>query len=749
MYKWYKQFATEWLLIRRNWLLLLAVPLFGAWMVYDMATVSEWESHNVYIRAYDFSYVGQTMTLGVAIMLGMLTVRRDTIERRAEMLETWPLGNATWLTAKYVALFVYLSLFTVMMIVIMLISYIRQDIPLAVIWKDVGFLAVQCELSYAVTLALGMALAAWIRHRVVYLIGFCAWMFGTFFIDLVLIERLQWIYFKTFHLSQILRNALWNADVWGASLVSEELLRSRLFVLLFTACLLSILVMTLYMRRPESGRSLARASMLVLITGLVVGGVWYGALWQERIEHYHADLAHYPKETYEQPAEQSVTATDGLPFQVDAYDLQVSQTGKREIAVHATLTLDPGQVRDDADVSFTLNHTFAVTQVQVNGKSVNFQREWDTLTIKRKDLPAADGKWTVAVNYKGEVEHYSVDPEHISHFVVDDQVFLPYFMAWYPLPGKQDLYTVHEEEGPHDERRHLISQSQTIVPGSSDMKLSLNGFSGKVYATLDNGKGKPEGGGPSQTYSGSTDRGVTLVAGNLVEVTYKEMHLITSPSNRSEGKQFLKDWHDKVVTYYDEWLFEDEQSHKIQNIFYIPLEHAVKYPVSWRDIGIAPLLNANWFLSEQRHYRLTAFIERDNMAYFYPAQSAMNVYLFNDSNIFSLESDDSNPNMTAAIRTAYVYLYVREQLHQSHDEAMYLVGDRLGVMDEEMSRELQVLEMIGQAVDSGKLGQVKKLLHDVYKPVAEFDMYTYLDQPEKGVTWHDWQNLWKEYGLGE
>lgn len=741
MHKWWKQLRMEWLLLRRNGWPFLAFLAFGAWMAVDVMVVDEWSSPNVYVRLYDFSHFGQALTLGVAMLLGIFSIRRDTDARVVEMLQTWPYRNDLWVTAKYIAMLTYLSLYSLVMLVVAFVAYGRQGIPMGAAWKDIGFLFVQYELSYAVTLALGMALAAWIGHRIVYLIGFCAWMFGTFFMEFMLINRQQWHFLRIFHLSEIVNEALWTADTWGVALVSDELMRSRIFVLFFSLCLLSGVLLTFYRRRPGKGWRLSKMSVGVCMVGLIITGVAYGTVWTERISHYRADLVHYPdesdgREVDELSPETHFAQPDRLPFQVESYDLQVKKTGEREMAVQASLTVNPVDVRDEVKLVFTLNHTFVVKEVQVNGTPIDYERNWDTLAILRHHLPAGAGKWRIDITYVGEVFHYSMIPHHLSHFVVDDQVFLPYYMAWYPLPGEQTLYVV-------DERNHLIGQSSSIISGETHISLFLDGFSGKVYATLDAAGGEAN----RQSYRGHTADGLTLVAGNLTEVSYDDVRLITSPTNRPEGKQFLKHWHDQVMTYYDEWLFDDNRPRQIRTIYYLPLDHAIRHPMNWRDIGIETPLNGHWLLNDFQ--RLTAITDHGETDSFYLVSRMMKAYLFGDSSQFSTEAiDDEIVNVTGAVRAAYVYLYAREQFGESHDEALETVG---GYMfedpDVEITHEEQVLDMVGRAVDHGETAQVKRVLYDLYSSASEFDMYASTFDLEKGVTWDEWQRKWKEYGL--
>lgn len=732
MRKWWKQWATEWLLLRRSWWTLLAVLAFGLWMAYVLANENAWKIPNVYTRLYALSYLAHTMTLGVAMLLSILAVRRDTVPRGAEMLETWTLGNGTWLTAKYVALFSYMSLYAVVMTTAAFLDYVQQGIPLSKGGEDIVFLFVQYELSYAVTLALGMALAMWIRHRIVYVIGFCAWMFGTYFMEWVLISRLHLPFLKVFHLSELTLGALWRSDVWGASLVTDELLRSRSFVVLFTAFLLAAVLVTRYQRRPGSGQRIARRGMAVLAIGLIGVGGWYGSLWVERIGHVHEAQAHYADHMEADPYR-----AEEPPFRIEAYDLDVRQTGERAIEVQASLVIDPETVDETSRIAFTLNHAFDVQRVAVDGEEVAFSREWDTLSLHREGLPSHAGRWHIDVVYAGEVFHHGGTYENLSAFVAGQDVYLPYYTAWYPLPGEQQLYWTYE--GGED---RLMTRRDAVIAGPAHVELALHDFPNRVYATLGPGDGETG----TQTFSGYTEQGVTLVAGKLEEIAYADVRLITSVTNRPEGERFLKAWHEQVVAYYDAWLFDRGQRNHFDTIFQLPLQSVNSEAAVY--IGFAPSPDGHLFLNDNGNLHPTAIRDLSKPIYSNFAEAMIHAYLFGDFDRFSLR-DDENNNVTGAVRRAYFYLYAREQLQESHDRVLNSMDDVVFSDDGERTPEQQVLGMIRQAVDRGETSQLKHLLRDVYEVVEAFDVRKYDEQPDQGITWDEWQRLWKEYGLSE
>ncbi|MDQ0339833.1 signal transduction histidine kinase [Caldalkalibacillus uzonensis] len=184
MSKWWRQLRLELKLIFSNRFFLVLPVLFGAWMLYSLMNVPDYKPYNLMINIYDFHKLGHTMSLGAAMLLGILLVRRDSNPTTYDWLGSWPVPPFILVSAKFVAGFLYLSTFTLVMAAVFIgVGYYR-----GLTWSHMaGALAqymLQYEWAYAVTLALAMFLAAAIRLRIVYLIGFCAWMFGTYFMDI-------------------------------------------------------------------------------------------------------------------------------------------------------------------------------------------------------------------------------------------------------------------------------------------------------------------------------------------------------------------------------------------------------------------------------------------------------------------------------------------------------------------------------------------------------------------------------------
>lgn len=201
MKKWQHLFQFELRMIFGN-LWLLAMPvLFGLLLFWNLRLPGQ--KLEFFNEAYSNLAFLHTMSLGLTMLIGVLTIRRDIRRPSYEWSAAMPVSYAARLSAKYLAGVLYFTIFTLLAGAAFAWSSSQMDVDPALTWGYTKYFAVTYEVSYLVTLALAMLLAVCIANRAVYLIAFCAWMFGTFFMDLFLLDRNKWYVLRTFHLNQL------------------------------------------------------------------------------------------------------------------------------------------------------------------------------------------------------------------------------------------------------------------------------------------------------------------------------------------------------------------------------------------------------------------------------------------------------------------------------------------------------------------------------------------------------------------
>ena len=201
MNKWLKQCSFElWLTLRNPFF--LAMPLVYSIFFLLAASQIRGNMSNLYVSMQVTHAWFHTVSLGIAMLLGILMVRRDLCRSAYEWNRSLPVSFHMLLSAKYMTGQLYLLLFTAPVAGIFYFISSASGVDAGTAIRHTFQLGVQSEISYFVTFALAMLLGVSIPNRVVYLIGFCAWMFGTLFMEIFLIEESGMLFLRTFHLSQ-------------------------------------------------------------------------------------------------------------------------------------------------------------------------------------------------------------------------------------------------------------------------------------------------------------------------------------------------------------------------------------------------------------------------------------------------------------------------------------------------------------------------------------------------------------------
>ncbi|WJH35879.1 hypothetical protein N6H14_08155 [Paenibacillus sp. CC-CFT747] len=683
-------------------------------------------SEDLYLYAYEFHKIQHTLSLGAAMLLGIALVKRDLRSPAYEWTGSFPVSSLVPFGTKFAAGFLYLSLFTLAMDAVYAWFAWRLDYPAGILVRELLFFTGQYEWSYAVTLLLAMVLAAGIPGRTAYLIGFCAWVFGTYFLDAFVISRQRLFVLRTFHLSQLQLNTFYESEVWGPWIQAGERTASRLFVLVFLLLLAAVGIVLLQRARPSRSARAWAAGSLVLLLASAAAFVPYGQLWAARYKAQAAKLE----------AALDYAADNGTrsftTFGVKEYQIQARQTTSGTVRFTALLRLPTDGLPAQGPLPFTLNQAYAVKQVKWNGKELPVSRRHDLLLIEPSRLEPALAEQTLAVEYEGGAPdwYYQGETEVMGSFVKDEYVLLPSSEAWYPIPGDEPLHFRNGGE--------LIQVRGGRMKGSSDFKVTLEGFKGRIYGTLP-GKEQPDG---RQVYEGRNADGLSLFGGQLIEVTSpgEPLKVITSPGNRKEAQRFLDDIAAEK-RYYRTWLpLSDEM---LEKIFYFPTSH-------WGEGKYAEqeLTGNSTVIGETKNHNL------DDVQ----KTATVQAVLYGDVDIHAsfTENRESPPDggpvsWAAEVRKAIRYLYLLdgkgltpEEVAQSHGlAAMLYLPEPLGT-DPKNGDGRFITEGINRAVAEGKADKVKELLRGYYEKGLGIRESSADGEPAYPViTAEQWNRDWK------
>lgn len=721
MVKWRRQFALEWNPIFRNvWLMVLPV-FFGIIYAWFLSAASPF--NNLFNEAYGFNSLVHTLTLGIAMLLGIIAIRRDIRRPSYEWSTGLPLTYGTRITAKYAAALTYLTLFSLLAGALFIAFSYGRGVDAAVNIAHGVYFFLSYEISYMVTLALAMLLAVCLPNRVVYLIGFCAWMFGTFFMQLFIVERYHLYILGIFHLSELFVQGKRGYELWGYSLEVDELLKSGLFVLAFAGLLLAAAVTILNLLRPT--KHAIRQWVVAGLSLLLACGAFapYGLLWQGRYSSYFDKLK---DDTI--PMADDLGENPNKAFEIANYDLVLERTKNDVLAVTARLDIPAAALQGEQEINLTLNRLFTVSEVKAGGRPVSFARRGDLLSVPWSGELQQQESVLLELRYSGAVMEYNGRGGFYA-FARRDLVMLPGYFAWYPLPGKQHLYV--KDDWSNSLQAGWVFREISFP--DAQYRLTVKGFNSKLYTSLP--ETGPQGSverpyaaeGKTQTFQGPGKDGISLFGGPFVEVSDPSLpsRIITTPNSTELAKHVLQEW-SGYYQYFASWVADFEP--KIHQVGYFETQQMMSdtaengmyaiFSSSGGDNGYAGLLMTEMLLGTRRgSYQIENTREDIRL----PLRSLMWYVYYREAEGLShrdIEDGRADFRMLSAL------------LHANSDKD----PDNLGVS---MGRQ------VGEAIDSGRIGEVKEILNYFYSQGLEIPVET-PDSPVKvPIPYEAWEREWK------
>ncbi|MEK5166740.1 hypothetical protein NYE69_31095 [Paenibacillus sp. FSL R5-0527] len=725
MSRWRRLLMFELRMIFRNpWFLAMPV-LFVLLLVWFVGRVAVREA-DFYQEAYTYMALFHTMTLGLVMLLGVLTVRRDIRRPSYEWSTALPVPYAAKISAKYAAGLLYFSLFTLLAGAVYAWASAQVGAASGVTLEFTGYFAASYEVSYIVTLALAMLLAICIPNRACYLIAFCAWMFGTFFMDIFLLDRNHWYVLRAFHLSQLAMNGDLGMDTWGMRLIADEQAASRRFVLAFALLLLTSGTVILDRLRPAGRRAyswIAAGVALLLTAGAFVP---YGSIWRERYAEYEAKQLDPSIPTVNEflIAQASSASRSAGVFAITGYDIDLKRTPDDRLHFNVRLQIPAKRLHGSPELTFTLNRTFSVEDVRVAGAAAAFVQQGERLTVKPAE-PATGELLRVEMKYSGAVMDYmprNQAQEAYNAFVRGKNVDLPWYMAWYPLPGDRPVYLKKGEASTLRlaEEFRLMKESGERGFSPIHVRLNVSGFETPLFSNLTESVRRRDG----QTFESDVLTGVRLVGGEFVELEHPGLpvRMVTTPyAVRRVEKMFAEC--NVMYRYFTSWLPDFRP--KLEQVLVLPMY----IPNNLTNLEERTLL-MNW-LSRDR--------EEDSGT---DAETLMyRMLLGTDDGKF--EITDSYTDVRPQIRALIWYVYCREQTDYT-DEDMEK-GPQSKILSDLFQNNvgLRMVREVETALDEGKSKQVKEMLNYFYSRGLEIPD-TQFNADKGSITYREWLREWKK-----
>ncbi|WP_226682320.1 ABC transporter permease [Sutcliffiella horikoshii] len=564
-----KQLQLENRFLLKNWFFLLAPLVYGVSMSLwlsnhnqDVANIIGQYSSGFFKANNEFLAIGHTLSLGVLFLASVLSIRREKQTVLLDWTNSLPNSFLTIILAKFLSLFIYSSLFTLVYFLI----FVWQGSSFG---KDLSYLlehglsfSVQSQLSYAVTISLGMVLAVLITNRIVYIIVFCAWMFGTFFMEGYIIQRYQLHFLKTFHLNQFFMDISHSED-WGFRLSRKETLYSQLFVTFFSLFLLAITIMKSSTNRISSFEK-RKWTLFGIVTALTVASIFpYSYLWSDRLEHFNYLKAGAVKQ-YDSD-DGTVLDTVGEFYNVDSYSIKMERTRKNSFHIKAELLIP--NLQKNTTLNFSLYPSFEVESVSWNGVKTDFNKKQHLVTLSNIDQQELN---RLEVEYTGNLNEWGhlYGSERNFAFFKGEDMYIPSYIGWYPLPGDYSIYTLFHADT--EDYIHTIGFNRHLelnqaLP-ASDFQVELTNFNHHVFSTAHFSEKSADG---ALIFTSEDAKGLTLFS-NKGLVKYKgnlPFSVIAHKENYQLIQQKLGDMA-SIEDFFENWL--DEEFQQDMKLVYVP-----------------------------------------------------------------------------------------------------------------------------------------------------------------------------------
>ncbi|SDS14385.1 hypothetical protein SAMN05444162_0828 [Paenibacillaceae bacterium GAS479] len=680
-----------------RWTLLLPAAA-AVWMILHTWRLRPESSQDVNLYAADTHIMLLMLTTAIPLLLGVLLIRRDLLHPSAEWLFRLPVSAGGWMASKWLAGFAYMTLYTVAVSAAYAASALRHDVPPYSIWRQIGLYALMYEQAFALSLALGLFLGVLLPLRFSLPAAFCAWVFGSLFLQTYIrpVYELGWL--KAFYLQPLFNNSLIGNEAWSFILAKGEMLRIILFGAVFAIFLLTAGAALLGRSKPPLNRRRPWLLTLAALLASTAAFLPFSSLNMERNEH---------REQLEAAAAQPDELQEPAPyrFQLDRMKLQVNslpeQTGFEAQAtldiptIHGKLLPAEGNVllyRKESTVSLLLYSSLEVRSVELNGVPITWERQGDRIQFSEDLLNPYQYTQTVEITYNGGLDEWlsgAGGSESYLAFTRKNAVYLPASLGWYPLPGGDTLLALGQDQ-------HLQDRPASNITPNTEYEVVLSGFETQLFGTIQN----EEVSSDSTRFGGVSDSGLTVVGGRFqrIKLAGEPIEIVTTPGNADEANDFLKRFTERRKGLE---TLTGAPLNSVRQIFFFPM-HMIGTPME------TPSITRSWyaendtlFIPQTEHRNLDSYAE----------DALSTLLLFGDTGRGAENARKealAKPSVALEIRSAYAYLYNKE----SGDKDPY----RLQADETPEWKAIQTL--IDAAYERGHAGQI----HEVLERLRQFGL---------------------------
>ncbi|MBS4209315.1 hypothetical protein [Bacillus sp. FJAT-50079] len=343
--------------------------------------------------------------------------------------------------------------------------------------------------------------------------------------------------------------------LWGIDRVfAGSILHQSAVLLLSVMIFLAVLLLYRPVRRLQSEKELVLSLLVIfIIPTLIFSGIRY-AQYEQALKQYIKTGNLYTK-SYEEDDEQEYYEwmnsyydyyLDDQPyeFSMEKTNLTVELLTDDRLQVNSQLTMKNNGNIAVNDLFLTLYHGLQIKEC-ASEQAISCSRDKDVITLHFDEKIEPNAEIEVSLRYEGNILQYRNDGNIEQAFIKKNRVYLPKESGWYPLVGKRPLVISRE----HDKQfvQFELRNGRLVEDFPTDFTVEVIAKDQKVPMALS----IPEV--SAGRYEGSSQYGLSLIGGNIKEITVDQIRVIGQPEMLAGAEEVVHQY-EKGWNFIESWL---------------------------------------------------------------------------------------------------------------------------------------------------------------------------------------------------
>ena len=542
-------FYTESALLFRN--KFLAIPLiinvlFWGYMVvfYEIQDVHTQERAAVFYNGFTWILLFNLLIVG---LFAVYMTGKDRESEFENLVITYQVKNTEWIMGKWLVGQLYGGCITFIALLVQFCWFMSSQMSFADVVKNLFYVFIQMEGAFFLVISLGFLFGVLMKNTFAYI-----------FIPAILVLSLG-LPFDYVGVAETYDNPRFHLltpfdymfmhspyeTIWGIDRVFKSAFLHQIIVFLFG---LVFILVTLWLFRPNRRMKREKNTVPILIVVLIIptlllSGTRY-AQYNQALEQFITTGKQYIEEWEVEDFYDTSLDYQKYDFSMEATDLLVQLQPNHQLDVTSHLTIKHNGREPTQEVKLTLFHSLQVTECSSESK-VTCTREKDFVTVHFDKMIEPGEQFNLNLNYHGSILQYR-DEGFLEHsFIGENRVYLPKEAGWYPLIGERQLIVAQDHNNRYLQFEQRNGSLVEDFPTAFTVKVMNENREVPLALTI------PEI--EAGMYQGTTQYGLSLVGGHLVETTVDEIRIVSHPEVQVAVKERVERYR-QVVGFIEEWL---------------------------------------------------------------------------------------------------------------------------------------------------------------------------------------------------